>query len=59
MASSKWRPRMYDKIKYLGMTLTKWAEKLGNEFTPGELYQMVLTGKNISSLSAYNITNAS
>ena len=50
---------MYDKIQYLGMTLAKWAEKLGNEFTPGELYQMVLTGKNISSLSVYNITNAS
>ena len=50
---------MYDKIKYLGVTLAKWAEMLGNEFTPGELYQMVLDGKNISSLSAYNITNAS
>lgn len=59
MVSSKWRPKMYDKIKYLGVTLAEWAKKLGNEFTSGELYQMIQNGKNISSLSAYNITNAS
>ena len=50
---------MYDKVKYQGITLVEWAKRLKNQFTPGELYQMVLNGKNISSLSAYNITNAS
>lgn len=38
---------MYDDVQYLGETLKAWSEKLGNQFTPGELYRMMKAGQSI------------
>lgn len=41
---------MYDKVKYQGKTLAEWATALRNTFTAGELYRLVLHGKDLNEL---------
>lgn len=41
---------MYDNVVYLGKTLKEWCKELFNEFTPGELYQMMQEGIDFRDL---------
>lgn len=41
---------MYDGVQYRGETLKTWTARLGNQFSPGELYRMIQTGVDISAL---------
>lgn len=51
---------MYDKVKYLGITLKQWRDDVfKNMFNLGELYRMVQDGIDLSKLesSAYAQVN--
>ena len=42
---------MYDNVKYLGMTLLEWRDKVFHgTYSLGELYRMVMEGKDLSAL---------
>ena len=43
---------MYDKVFYLGKTLSEWAKAFGYQFTMGELYRMTIEGANFMKMNA-------
>ena len=41
---------MYDKVTYMGKKLIEWAELMTNEYSLGELYQMMLNKTDFDAL---------
>ena len=41
---------MYDKVKWMGLTLPQWRERLNNVYNLGELYEMIQSGKKLTDL---------
>ena len=41
---------MYDKVTYMGKKLIEWAELMANEYSLGELYQMMANKADFAAL---------